>query len=170
MKNRAHINTTLSRNRLFFASALTALALTWSARPAEAAASAGSDTSGMWTATGALVARSFGCAATLLPDGNVLLAGRAGNSDSTNSEVYEVASGKWTITSPLDERRVAPTLVLLRNGKALAAGGYNRKHGRLSSAELLDPVTRTWTKTGAMNSVHFKYTATRLPNGNAPRR
>jgi hypothetical protein len=105
MKNRAHINTTLSTNRLFFNLALIALALIWSARQAEAAASASSDTSGTWTATGALVAGGYARAATLLADGNVLLARRPGDG-ATNSEVYEVASGKWTITS--DEAVPAP--------------------------------------------------------------
>jgi hypothetical protein len=162
------MNTTLSINCLFFTSALTALALIWSARQAEAAASGSSDTSGTWTATGALVAGGYARAATLLADGDVLLAGRPGDC-ATNSEVYEVASGKWTTTSPLNECGCGHTLTLLPNGKVLAAGGYNSKDGRLSravsNAELFDPVSRTWTKTGAMNSVHGKHTATLLPNG-----
>jgi hypothetical protein len=37
---------------------------------------------------------------------------------------------------------------LLRNGRVLVAGGYNG--GCLTSAELYDPVTRTFTLTGAM--------------------
>ena len=161
------MNTTLSRNHLFFNSALTALALLWSARQAEAAA-ASSDTSGKWTATGDLVGGGYNRAATLLADGNVLLAGRPGDC-ATNSEVYEVASGKWTITSPLNECGCGRTLTLLPNGKVLAAGGYNSKDGRSSraelSAELFDPVSRAWRKTGAMHSVHNNHTATLLANG-----
>jgi hypothetical protein len=147
---------------LSFTSVLTALALIWSARPAEAAASASSDTSGTWTATGDLVSRSFACAAALLADGKVLVAGYA-----TNSEVYDVTSGKWTLTKPLNQRRFgAPTLTLLANGMMLATGGYNSAHGGpLSSAELFDPAYQTWTNTRVMNSAHLHHTATLLPNG-----
>ena len=115
--------------------------------------------------TGDLVSPSYARAAALLADGKVLLAGRAGSSDSTNSEVYEVTSGKWALTKPLNERRSGPTLTLLPNGKVLATGGYNSAHGPLSSAELFDPVSQTWTNTGVMNSVHLHHTATLLPNG-----
>ncbi len=163
-RHRAHLNTTLSSNRLFFTSALTALALICSAGQAETAAAASSDTSGTWTAT-APGALGYGCATARLPDGNVLLAGRAGSGDYTNSQVYEVASGKWIITSPLNERRCGPTATLLPNGKVLAAGGWNSSRGFLPTAELYDPVSRTWTNTGAMISVHYKHTATLLPNG-----
>ena len=149
--------------RSFFVSVIMALAVIWYAPQIEAAPDS-NDTRGTWTATGALVSPSYACEATLLPDGNVLLAGRAGSS-STNSEIYEVASGTWTLTAPLNERRGDHTLTLLPNGKVLAAGGYNTKRGILSSAELFDPVSRTWTNTGAMISVHFKHTATLLPNG-----
>ncbi|HWH69741.1 MAG TPA: kelch repeat-containing protein [Candidatus Sulfotelmatobacter sp.] len=156
------MNTTLPRTPLFFTSVLTALALICAAGQAEAAASAANDPSGTWTATGALVGGGggYGCAATNLPDGNVLLV-----SAFAISEVYEVASGKWTITSPLNEERWGPTVILLPNGKALAAGGWNSRHALLSSAELFDPASRTWTNTGAMLSVHYKHTATLLPNG-----
>ena len=122
MKNHAPMNTTFPRNHLLFTSAFAALALVWCARQAEAAASASSDRSGTWTATAA-GALGYGCAAALLPDGNVLLAGRAGSGDYTNSQIYEVASGKWTITSALNERRCGPTATLLRDGRVLAAGG-----------------------------------------------
>lgn len=162
---RAWDMTMLSRSQPFLVSAVIALAVIGCARQAEAAALRSSDPHGTWTATGALVSRSYGCAATLLPDGNVLLAGRGGSTDSTNSEIYEVASGAWTLTAPLNERRYGHTLTLLSNGRVLASGGYNSKHGFLSSAELFDPASRTWTKTEAMQFARFKHTATLLPNG-----
>src|SRR3974390_2215600 len=105
------MNTTLGRNPIFFTSALAALVVSCSARQAEAAASTSGDTSGRWTATAA-GAYGYGCAETLLPDGNVLLV-----ESWASSEVYEVASDKWTTTSPLKERRWGPTATLLPNGK-----------------------------------------------------
>jgi Kelch motif len=164
MKNQAPMNTTLSRNRLLFTLALTAIALICCVPPARPA-TLDSGVNGTWTVTGDLVSRSYARAAALLADGKVLLAGRAGSSDSTNSEVYEVTSGKWTLTKPLNQRRSGPTLTLLPNGKVLATGGYNSAHGPLSSAELFDPVSQTWTNTRVMNSVHLHHTATLLPNG-----
>ena len=68
--------------------------------------------------TGDLSAPSYACGATLLSDGNVLLAGRAGNSDSTNSEIYEVATEKWMLKSPLNEQHFGHTLRLLADGNS----------------------------------------------------
>ena len=40
---------------------------------------------------------------------------------------------------------------MLPNGKVLVAGGYDNS-GYLSSAELYDPATGTWTTTGSLNT------------------
>ena len=64
--------------------------------------------------------------------------------------------------------RYAHSLTLLPNGKVLVAGGHDGSPtggGTLSSAELYDPATGTWTATGAMQSACQKHTATLLPNG-----
>ena len=55
--------------------------------------------------------------------------------------------------------------VLLTNGLVLVAGGGNTS-GALSSAELYNPATGTWTNTGAMNVARLTQpTGTLLPNG-----
>jgi hypothetical protein len=51
----------------------------------------------------------------------------------------------------------------LPNGKVLVVGGYNGSY--LSSAELYDPVTGTWTATGALSTARRSHAATLLPNG-----
>ena len=53
------------------------------------------------------------------------------------------------------------TATLLPNGKVLVVGG----NGGLSSAELYDPATGTWTMTGALAAGREYHTATLLPNG-----
>jgi len=53
---------------------------------------------------------------------------------------------------------------LLPNGKVLVAGGFANS-GVLSSAELYDPASGTWTNTGSLAQAHFGHTATLLPNG-----
>jgi hypothetical protein len=54
---------------------------------------------------------------------------------------------------------------LLSNGKVLVAGGQGTSSAYLSSAELYDPTTGTWTPTGALNAARNNHTATLLPNG-----
>src|SRR5207249_11438090 len=56
------------------------------------------------------------------------------------------------------------TATLLPNGKVLVAGG---KTGgvTLSSTELFDPATGTWTKTGPLNFARYFHSATLLLNG-----
>jgi hypothetical protein len=63
--------------------------------------------------------------------------------------------------------RAYHTATLLPNGKVLVAGGcydvcriYN-----LSSAELYDPFTGTWSATSSMANARAQHTATLLPNG-----
>jgi N-acetylneuraminic acid mutarotase len=54
---------------------------------------------------------------------------------------------------------------LLPNGKVLVAGGYNTNSGALSSAELFNPATGTWTNTGSMTNARVGHTAILLSNG-----
>jgi len=53
---------------------------------------------------------------------------------------------------------------LLANGKVLVAGG-NFGNGTVTSAELYDPATGTWTFTGSLNTAREEHTATLLPGG-----
>ena len=53
---------------------------------------------------------------------------------------------------------------MLPNGKVLVAGGYNDV-GILTSAELYDPASGTWTATGSLTTARQLHTATLLPNG-----
>jgi len=53
---------------------------------------------------------------------------------------------------------------LLPNGKVLVAGGFNGG-AVLTSAELYDPVTRSWSATGTLNSARDAHTATLLSDG-----
>ena len=57
------------------------------------------------------------------------------------------------------------TATLLPNGKVLVAGGYDSSGVYLSSAELYDPASGTWTATGSLNTARCCHTATLLPNG-----
>ena len=60
--------------------------------------------------------------------------------------------------------RYSHTATLLPNGKVLIAGGIG-VGGVLSSAELYDPNSGTWTTTVSMTNSRAGHTATLLPNG-----
>src|SRR5581483_8529024 len=66
-------------------------------------------------------------------------------------------------TGSLATGRYYQTSTVLQNGKVLVAGGYNS--GYLTSAELYDPATGTWTTTGSLSTGRFLHTATLLRNG-----
>jgi len=61
--------------------------------------------------------------------------------------------------------RVDHTATLLQNGKILVAGGFSSGWNAVSTAELYDPASGTWTPTGSMNTARADHTATLLQNG-----
>src|SRR6266550_2999128 len=67
-------------------------------------------------------------------------------------------------TGSLNIARESHTATLLPNGKVLVAGGRTGA-GVLSSAELYDPASGTWSATGSLNTARRFHTATLLPNG-----
>src|SRR5205807_10322685 len=84
-----------------------------------------SPTTTTWSYTGNLSRRSSHTA-TLLPDGQVLLAGGAdsgydiGHWTTLNSaEIFDPATGNWSNTANLNAARYLHTATLLSNGKVL---------------------------------------------------
>jgi hypothetical protein len=83
--------------------------------------------------------------ATLLPGGNVLVAGGTnsvidGGVILTSAELYDPATGSWTTTEGMPVARGGYTATLLGDGTVLVAGG-NGISGYLASTELYDPGT-----------------------------
>ena len=79
-------------------------------------------------------------------------------------------SGSWTSTGSLHTARYYHTATLLPNGQVLVTGGYWVDESTytpvpLTSAELYNPATGTWTLTGSMHTVRVQHTATLLQNG-----
>jgi N-acetylneuraminic acid mutarotase len=115
--------------------------------------------------------------ATLLPNGKVLVAGGLGQGISAvscfgSAALYNPGTKTWTLTGAMRSARWGQVATLLPTGKVLVAGGavdfdWNRyvPVGITNSAELYDPVSGTWTNTGAMNTARIGHTATLLPNG-----
>lgn len=120
-----------------------------------------------FTATGSLSTTLNEQTATLLADGQVLVAGGSDNDNNTLAicELYNPATGTWTNTGSLNTARVAHTATLLPNGKVLVTGGYDVFPIELASCELYDPATGTWSYTGSLDTGRLNHTATLLPNG-----
>jgi large repetitive protein len=126
---------------------------------------------GTWTAIGAMSSARQAHAATLLPDGRVLISGGANVGYFTSSaEIYDPAASAWTATGTMGVARGIHTATLLPNGTVLTAGGNHNTISAptivaLSSAEIYDPATGTWTATGSLNAARSTHTATLLPSG-----
>ncbi len=128
--------------------------------------------SGTWSATGRLVGSGHSGraqhTATLLPNGEVLVAGGFNPAfiNLKSAQLYDPVSGTWTATGRLlGSGRAQHTATLLPEGKVLVAGGYNSAYINLKSAELYDPASETWTATGSLITARDFHTATLLPNG-----
>ena len=105
--------------------------------------------------------------ATLLPNGQVLVAGGSNGSLGTSlasAELYDPATGAWTVTGSLDTARALHTATLLRNGQVLVVGGsFDCSTG--ASAELYDPASGSWMATASLRPGRYWHTATLLRNG-----
>ncbi|EPX64445.1 hypothetical protein D187_005579 [Cystobacter fuscus DSM 2262] len=124
--------------------------------------------SGSWTATAKALATRMGHTATLLNNGRVLLAGGMQcSSSSPSAEVYDPAAAQWRATGGLLTCRSHHSAVMLNSGKVLLMGGRTGggSSTSLSSAELYDPATGTWTATGSLGTARTDFTATLLPSG-----
>ncbi len=123
--------------------------------------------SGTFQKTGSMNVARIYYSATLLANGEVLVAGGE-NSTVTNSplasaELYNPATGAWTFTGNMTVPRLGPLAVLLQNGQVLVAGGSNGS-STLTSAELYNPSTGAWTATGSLLTAGGG-SLTLLPNG-----
>jgi N-acetylneuraminic acid mutarotase len=108
--------------------------------------------------------------ATLLPNGKVLVAGGSGRNGTplASAELYDPITDSWSAAASMAEARARNTATLLDNGKVLVAGGDGvgpGLMGRLTSAEVYDPGTNTWSSAGSMAEARTASTATLLGSG-----
>ena len=123
---------------------------------------------GTWSVTGSMhQGRSsldgYGPSATLLPGGEVLVAGGedANFNLLSSAELYNPAAGTWSRTGSMTAPRSGQSATLLNNGQVLVAGGT----GATAAAELYNPATGKFTPTGSMISAHGTNVGTLLPDG-----
>ena len=127
--------------------------------------------SGTWTATGSMWAARGNATATLLGDGDVLIAGGDGqpNGDQlAGAELYDPITRTWSVTGSLTEPRVTATATLLPDGDVLEAGGALNSataNDNDATAELYDPTIQTWSLTGPMTATRNEAAAAVLDDG-----
>jgi hypothetical protein len=129
-------------------------------------------TSGTFTPTkGGLGTARAMHTATLLSDGKVLVTGGsdANGIPISSAEIFDPINGTFTPTKgSMGSTRTMHTATLLSDGKVLVTGGDSTLGGpidSLSTAELFDPATETFTPTGSMKFARFRHTATLLKDG-----
>jgi hypothetical protein len=106
--------------------------------------------------------------ATLLPNGQILIAGGANSLGPTASaEIYDPAAGTSRSTGAMSVARFSHLAVALADGKVLVVGGITGASNEVAvaSAELYDPATGEFSPTGNMTASRYADTATLLPNG-----
>ena len=136
-----------------------------------------------FVATGKMHGARMDATATLLQDGKVLIAGGSPDQVLTqpvlaSAELYDPTTGEFTPTGSMATARTDATATLLPDGRVLIAGGWgcpNRRMcspddtasggGALASAELYDPATGKFSRTGSMSEPRQGAAATLLPDG-----
>src|SRR5438128_6324559 len=101
---------------------------------------------GTWSETGSLNRARSNHTATLLQNGEVLVAG--GIAD-TSAELYDPKTGTWRSTGSMNTKGKYISATLIPTGKVLAVGA---SYAGVIGAELYDPETGTGTTTIAPNT------------------
>ena len=155
----------LPRLSLIVPLAALALAAGSAAAPAWAAAS------GTFTVTGSMSTVRTNDTATLLNNGEVLVAGGAfgGTPTLTSAELYNPATGRFTATGSMDTGRRQSNAVTLQDGDVLVTSGISAGG---PFAELYHPATGTWSDAigglatcTAVQDCRFYSSETLLANG-----
>ena len=123
---------------------------------------------GTWTLTGSMHTARDGHTATLLSNGNVVVAGGESNNLAIHStEVYSPTTHAWSVTGNLNVARSHAQALRLANGLVLVAGGCvsNCQGSVTSSAELYNSTSRVWSVTGAMTRPRTYFGAVMIAGG-----
>jgi Galactose oxidase, central domain len=104
--------------------------------------------------------------ASLLSNGNVLIAGGFGTSDALQSaEIFQPATQSFAATGVMSDQRVFHAAAALKSGEVLVAGGVDDGAFVVPSADLFESTTGTFSNAGNMTDAREEFTATLLTDG-----
>ncbi len=125
--------------------------------------------------TGDMTTSRYGPTATRLANGKVLVAGGYGPDSGAggglpllrSAELYDRGSGTFSTVGSMHEARIGHSATLLADGRVLVAGGIGDAGGgaAISSAEIFDPDTATFSVVDQMKSARADLAAALLPGG-----
>ena len=131
---------------------------------------------GRWTAIGSMANPHAAHTATVLSNGNVLVAGGQnygqgsilGVGITAAADLYDPASGTWTSVGTMTTQRDYAAAALLSDGRVLVAGGNSGGCcSGLSTAEIFDPTTLAWTGVQSMTTGRNGPAASAISNANS---
>jgi len=159
------VNAVLNDGRVLVAGGLATLA-----GPAIASAEIYNPVTGTWTLTGSMSTARADPTAVRLLDGRVLVAGGDSSEEEprfTSVEIFDPHTGQWTATGDMTTGRSEAEYagVRLRDGRVLIPGGHTAFETPVSSADLYNPKTGTWSSAGSMSVPRAGHSAIVL-NGN----
>ena len=113
---------------------------------------------GTFGQTSSMTSARSGHTATLLSNGQVLIAGGALHLQQqfgaggvlASAEVYDPGAGTFRAVGAMTTARRLHTATLLPDDRVLIVGGYGEGGAALASAELFDPATGTFSATGSL--------------------
>jgi hypothetical protein len=119
-----------------------------------------------FVATGDMVGGRAGAAATLLPDGMVLVTGGSGPSGIVDTaERYSPIGDGFIGATSMSMARANHTATLLTDGRVLVAGGMTTGGAATGGAEIFIPADNAWMPAGSLSHPRGGHTATLLADG-----
>ncbi|HTY62785.1 MAG TPA: kelch repeat-containing protein [Acidobacteriota bacterium] len=126
-----------------------------------------------FTSTASMTVARQDATATRLSGGKILIAGGFNGAFLNSAELYTTSTSTFAGTAGvMADPREGHTATVLSDGRVLITGGCNNSNSAevkcdnfLSTAEIYDPTTDSFSQTGSMSTPRYNHTATALPDG-----